>query len=381
MNSRQSRRHPSGVIIGRTAGAPVVVSGSWFFGAVIIAVLFAPTAANVVGGSTGTLVGVTAAFALILFGSVLAHEIAHAAVARRHGHRVSAVVLSAWGGHTSYESHGATPRSHFLIAGAGPLTNVVLAVVFGGAYRALSDGGLTEATLIPALLLYAGAFANGFVAAFNLLPSIPLDGGMMLEAGIWAATGRRRTGTRVAAWSGRVLAALVVLWLVVRPALAGEGVDPVGALWALVIAALLWTGASGALRNADRNERLERYDVWSFARPATEIGQDVTVGEVLTVAAQHEVGHVVLRDFAHRPALLVGVAEARAAGATAADPASAVATRLAPAPTIPAASRGVELLGHIGVGARSAPTLVVVDGDRVVGVLHVADVVAAVNRT
>src|SRR5690606_20574212 len=108
--------------------------------------------------------------------------------------------------------------------------------------------------------------------------------------------------------------------------------------------------------------------------------EHATVGEVLATAEQHGVTLVVLRDFAHRPALLVDAAEARASGAGPGIPATAVATRLGPAPSIPAALRGADLLGHIGVAARAAPTLVVEADGRVVGVLHVSDVVATVNR-
>ena len=76
--------------------------------------------------------------------------------------------------------------------------------------------------LVTLLLLYSGAWANLLVGAFNLLPSLPLDGGMILEAVVWWVTGRRHAGTRVAAFLGRALAIGVVLQLVVRPLLSGR---------------------------------------------------------------------------------------------------------------------------------------------------------------
>lgn len=361
-----------------------MVAPSWLLGAVVLAFLFAPTARNVVadGGFGAVASAVSVAFVLILFGSVLLHELAHAFVARARGHAVRTVVLTAWGGHTSYDARGTTPASQVLIAAAGPLTNGVLAVVFWFAYSAASSSPITDTGgAVVALLLYAGALANGFVGFFNLLPSLPLDGGAILEAVVWRVTGDRRKGTVVGAWLGRALAVGVVAWAVVTPLARGGELDLITVAWAALIASLLWSGASRALAASTQTARIDALDLSALMRPATAADQNSSVAQVLEVATRAGTAYVVLVDFA---GTAVGYVETSAAQQVPADrqastPATAVAVRLAPAPGLQAGRSGPDLLDDVRRASGHAPVLVVAAGSRIVGLVWVTDVVAALS--
>src|SRR5699024_6941088 len=102
-------------------------------------------------------------------------------------------------------------------------------------------------TIVLLLLTYAFAWANTFVAVFNLVPGLPLDGGFLLEALVWKVSGSRHLGTMVAGWAGRVLVVLVVIYALF-PVLQGERISLTRVLWALVIGGFLWQGASQAVR-------------------------------------------------------------------------------------------------------------------------------------
>ncbi|PFG35753.1 Zn-dependent protease [Flavimobilis soli] len=384
-------RHPQGVVVASLSATPVVVAPSWVVGAAVVAFLYAPTArANLallpsLAADTGSLsrlvVVVCAAMVVVLFGSVLLHELAHAWTARRSGHRVDVVVLSVWGGHTSFEARDATPRSHLVVAASGPATNLVLAGALWLGYLAL-DGPVTGVPhLVTLLLLYSGAWANLLVGAFNLLPSLPLDGGMILESAVWWATGRRHAGTRVAAFLGRALAIVVVLQLVLRPFVEGRGgPDPVLAILAVIIAMTLWRGADAGVASAQRAERVLRLRASDFVRPAVAAPVSATVAAALAVVEREEVDGVVLVDPAGRAVAYATGEALRAVPAELHDlEALTAATTLAPAPTVDVALEGAELFAAVRA-ASVAPVMVATRGRVVVGTVHVPDVVAALER-
>lgn len=148
-----------------------------------------------------------AATALLFFGSVLLHELGHAAAARPAGVRVRGIVLSLIGGVAELDGEPTSAGGEFLMAAAGPGVSAVLVGVFWG-LSALA-GGAVAAAPVTAILFYL-AWANGLIAVFNLVPAFPLDGGRMLRAGLWAAAGDRR---RAGAWAGTLgqgLAGLLV---------------------------------------------------------------------------------------------------------------------------------------------------------------------------
>jgi Zn-dependent protease len=149
--------------------------------------------------------------ALALFASVVAHELAHALVARRFGVRTSAITLFLFGGVATLECEPSTPRTDALVALAGPAMSAALAVL-GFALllaldRVLPDGALRDAL---GLLGTYVVLANGVLAAFNVLPAYPMDGGRVLRALIWRRTGNRDAATNAASRVGIVFALLFV---------------------------------------------------------------------------------------------------------------------------------------------------------------------------
>lgn len=170
--------------LGRIGGIPI--RAHWSVG--LVAVLFGVNLAAAYGLVPGAIA--VAAF----FASIVAHELGHAFVARRYGVETESIDLWALGGVARLDRESPTPRADGLIAAAGPLTSLVIgAVTFGAALLFRSP-----------VLAWLG-FINLLLAAFNMLPGAPLDGGRVLRALRWARTGNRYRAARDAGNAGRVL--------------------------------------------------------------------------------------------------------------------------------------------------------------------------------
>jgi Zn-dependent protease len=239
--STPARPGPShGWRIGSLAGTPVYLGRSWPVIAVLIVLLFGP---NLARPERGPAYGYLLAggYAVLLLVSVLVHEAAHALAAQWSGHPVSRIVADVWGGHTVYDATRSSPGTTAVVAVVGPLSNLVLAGVVWG-IRALT----TNETAVT--LLGIVAFANLLVGLFNLLPGLPLDGGQIVSALVWKATGSRGRGLVAAGWLGRVVAVLTVAWFALRPLLEGRAPEIFDVVWPVAIAFFLWQGATAAVR-------------------------------------------------------------------------------------------------------------------------------------
>lgn len=226
--------------IGSLAGTPVYLGRSWPVIAVVIVVIFGPNLSRPDrGASYGYLLA--AGYAVLLLVSVLVHEAAHALAARWRGHPVSRIVADVWGGHTVYDSTRSSPTTTALVALVGPLSNLVLAAVVWG-LRSVSTNETAQT------LLGIVAFANLLVGLFNLLPGLPLDGGQIVSALVWRATGSKGRGLVAAGWLGRIVAAATVGWFVLRGFLEGRTPQVFDILWPVAIAFFLWQGATAAVR-------------------------------------------------------------------------------------------------------------------------------------
>jgi Zn-dependent protease len=185
--------------IGRVAGIPLRLHVSWFAAVPLITgaslELWAP---EVTGLAAAAL---SLAFCLVFFVSVLLHELAHALAARALGVRTADVTLYVFGGAARITSEPAEPGGEALMAAAGPLASVVLAGLAGLPAQVLGGWAGELAWLVAA--------GNLTLAVFNLLPGFPLDGGRIARAAVWRWTGRRLLATRMTAWVGRGLAALL----------------------------------------------------------------------------------------------------------------------------------------------------------------------------
>lgn len=267
-----ARAHP-GWRAGHLSGVPVFIGRSWLLIAGVIVLLFGPVVSRLMPELGGAAYVVAGVFAVLLLVSVLAHEAAHALVAQAAGYRVNRIVADFWGGHTAYDSADSTPGRSALVAVAGPLANGALAGL-GYLVTQVAPPGLAW------LLAIAFTYANAFVAAFNLLPGLPLDGGFLVESLVWRLTGSRATGMLVGGWSGRVLILLLVGWVVGLPLLRGDEVSMTRVIWGALIGSFLWMGASDAIRVARARRVFERITVGSVCRPVAVVPADRAVAFV-----------------------------------------------------------------------------------------------------
>jgi len=186
--------------LGRVLGIPVRLHTSWFAGLLLFAAFSHQVWAPRLTGPAAVLLSV--AFTVAFFACVLAHELAHALAARVLGVATAEITLFVFGGVARILAEPPGPGGEALLAMAGPLASVCLAGLLALAGR-LASGW-------PADLLDLLFVGNLVVAAFNLLPGFPLDGGRVARAVVWRLTGRRLLATRVTAWAGRALAGLLV---------------------------------------------------------------------------------------------------------------------------------------------------------------------------
>ena len=163
-------------------------------------------------------VGFTAA--LLLFASVLVHELAHSVVARASGFEVEGITLFLLGGVSSFKAEAKGPRNEFVISAVGPAASLALAALLFVVYRMIGSEGAPSTpfgrvtaplSVVETLLLYLW-FINLALGIFNLLPAFPLDGGRILRAIIWASTGSVSLATRIAARGGQLVGILMIAW-------------------------------------------------------------------------------------------------------------------------------------------------------------------------
>jgi Zn-dependent protease len=372
-----------GFVIGRVAGAPVIVTRSWFLAAFILTILFVPNVQALAPGLGAGAYLVAFVFVLLLFGSVFLHEAAHALVARARGQNVTELAVTLWGGHTAYTGGLGRPLDGFLVAVVGPLTNLALAAGFWFAYQA------SPALNVPTLLLYAGALSNAFVGAFNLLPGLPLDGGQILESIVWAITGKRTTGTVVAGWVGRVVAVGVLVWALAVPFVQGTTPRLTTVLWSALIGAFLWAGAGAAITNGLRREAIDGLSAAALAGPVVLVPLGSTVAEALSARAAAAGGSapahymVVVGGHDDAPVAVLDGDAVNAVPASAREltQVDAVAVPFVPGSAVHPEMSGTTLLTHLAQRSGGARLVPVVDAGRVTGVLDLADVARAVRAT
>jgi len=286
-STEDSTRPAPGFRLATIGGVPVYIGRSWPIIALIIVALYGPGVANSRPDLGLGAYAVALAFAVMLLVSVLAHEAAHAVVATRCGYRVKRVVADLWGGHTAYDSSAARPGPSALVAVAGPAANALLALL---GWLVRSD----VPDVIPSLLLVAMVYTNAFVAAFNLLPGLPLDGGFLVDALVWRITGKRESGLIAAGWCGRVVTVLVVLWFVGLPLLNRQQLDLFNVVWVLFIGSFLWVGATNAIRTGRGSRLLAGIRIDSVWRRAASLPPQASAAQALALRTSGPGGTVVV---------------------------------------------------------------------------------------
>ncbi len=250
--------------LGRIAGIEIGIHYTWVLAFALfawsLAAGFFPGAAP--GQTSGAywIAGVISA--LLLFVSVLLHELAHSLVAQARGIPVRSITLFIFGGVSNLEEEAERPAVEFAMAIVGPLTSLVLALIFWIMFQAMQPavslasffrigGWLPQENIVAASLFYL-ALINALLAAFNILPGFPLDGGRVLRSILWGTTGNLVRATNIAATVGRLFGwgfiALGVYWFL--------GGDWLGGLWIAFIGWFLNNAADASRREITLREHL-----------------------------------------------------------------------------------------------------------------------------
>ena len=273
----------SQIELGRILGIRIGLHYSWFLIALLLVLSFY--------GNFGHLypawdrVSVIALAVLttgIFFGSLLLHELAHSAMAIRFGMRVREITLFALGGISQIEGDLPRASSEFWIAIVGPLTSAAIGIVCLGMAGLLAA---TSAAPLVTMLNWVG-YINLVLAAFNLLPGYPMDGGRILRSLLWWKWGNLDRATRTAAKTGSVLAVCFIVIGIVD-FFRGGGI---GALWTAFIGWFLLEASRGSYLEARLKDELE----------------NIRVGDLMIADPAAIDGHASVQDFVDHELLRTG---------------------------------------------------------------------------
>ena len=258
-----------GFRIGRLFGIDIAIHPTWL----VIFVLWTWSLATQVfvgePWSSATIWVVAVVATLLLFMSVLVHELAHSLVARAQGIRVRGITLYLLGGVSTIESEAASPGREAVMAGAGPASSLAIGLVCSLAGLAVHSPSVARAVLI-----YLG-YVNIALAVFNMLPGFPLDGSRVLRAILWAITHDFLKATRWAARVGQVFGYLMIFAAVL---LVFSAHNLIGGVWFGFIGWMVLQSSRTAYAQCRAEGSLADVPVRSLmSTPATWIPGDVTL--------------------------------------------------------------------------------------------------------
>jgi Zn-dependent protease len=210
----------SGFRVGRIFGIDIRLDWSWLLILLLVVWNLSVTFSSVhPDWGVGLVWGDAIVAALLFFGSVLAHELAHSLVAKARGIPVQSITLFLFGGVSNIQREPESPGGEFVMAVLGPITSLVLggalltaALASSGVRIALPDAtqALKQMSPLLTLVVWLGSI-NVTLGIFNLIPGFPLDGGRVLRSILWAVTDDLQRATRWAAWVGQTIAWLMIL--------------------------------------------------------------------------------------------------------------------------------------------------------------------------
>ncbi|UJW36779.1 site-2 protease family protein [Saccharothrix sp. AJ9571] len=369
-SARRESALDGGLLLFRVDGVPVLLAPSWWVGSLLVVVLYAPLVERLLpGAGPVTSWTLAAAFAVLLGLSVLAHELGHCVVALRLGIPVRRLRLFLLGGLSEVARTPRKPGQEGMVAAAGPVVSILLAGFCALLLLAVPEGGAAW------LLVAQCAVANLAVAVFNLLPGLPLDGGRMLRAGVWAVTGTRSTGTKAAVVGGGAVAVGLLVWAIWG--LAGDSDDKWLRLGVCVVTAwFVAMGASAELAAETRRGWPDGLEIADLVRPVLQLPAESPVSDALAASAGR--GVVLVRADGVAAGLLDANAAERLAAQSPQSPAELAAE--------PIRAESVLLLSEPGddIAERVRETaawqfLVVDDEGRPAGVLRREDLRAAMS--
>ena len=278
--------------VGRLAGFQIAIHYSWLliFGLILLILSTGYMPLNYPGLSTIAywIIGLIAT--VLLFASVLFHELCHSIVARRYGLPITRITLFFFGGVSEMAEEPQDPRVELKMAAAGPASSILLAVAFGLAAFVGSNTRMPSEVVAP---LEYGFWINAFLAGFNLLPGFPMDGGRILRSAIWIWKRDIVRATRTATSIGVGLAYLMIAGGFI---LSFAGLWANG-LWLVFIGLFIKSGAESSLKHTIINKALLGIAIGNIMTTDIKTVQpDTTVEEFIAeylLKYRHEVYPVV----------------------------------------------------------------------------------------
>ena len=350
-------------------GFEVKIDVSWLIIAVLITWSLAravfPSYFQGLSGTTYVLMGVVGA--LGLFSSIVVHEFSHSLVARRFGLSMKGITLFIFGGVAEMEEEPPTAKAEFFMAIAGPLASVVLGGILYGITVLGARSGWPNP--IIGVLSYLWSI-NLVLAAFNLLPAFPLDGGRVLRSALWGFTGRLAWATRIASLIGSGFGFLLIAMGVVTIV---RG-DFVGGIWWFLIGMFVRNASQTSYRQLVTRQLLEGEPVRRFME-----GNPVTVPYHISVEQLVE-DYVYKHHFKMYPVVqeekLVGCVTTRDVKMIPREEwdqhtVKEVSTACSPENTIASDADATDALALMSRTGNSR--LMVVDGERLVGIIALKD--------
>ncbi|WBQ08519.1 site-2 protease family protein [Kribbella sp. CA-293567] len=237
-------------------------------------------------------------FVVAFTASILLHELAHALVALRFKIPVTEINLGFFAAGTHIEGERKRPFEEFAVSVVGPLASLLVGGLAYLGSRAADDG-------VAYVALFNLAMANLIVGVTNLLPGLPLDGGWVLRAAVWKATGNPHTGTIAAAWAGRVIAIAVLAAPVILQELFDRQPTIIDFVIALAVGFFLWMGSTASLMQARLRRKLPALHVRTLARRAIAVHASTPISEAIRLATGAQAGAVVVTDGQDKPHALV----------------------------------------------------------------------------
>ena len=262
--------------VARIAGIPIGISPWWL---VVVALITWSLGSSYFPDSVADIApaaayGLALASTLLLFASILLHELGHAIVARRHGIEVVEIDLWLLGGVAQMRGEAHDPNVELRYALAGPAVSAIIAACFG-VLRLLLPASAPAA--LRAVVDYQ-LLVNALILGFNLLPAFPLDGGRVLRALLWRHSGDMRSATRTAASAGRAFGwALIALGAL--EVIAGG----VGGIWLAVIGTFLIIASRAQAYGAEVIATLSGIPARDLmSAPVVTIAGDLTVAQAVS---------------------------------------------------------------------------------------------------
>lgn len=243
----------SNIKLGSVFGIRIGLHFSWIIIALLIAFSLASRFQQMHPDWGAGVVWATAIVtAMLFFASIVVHEMSHAMVAKMHNLPVHSITLFALGGVAKIEKEADDASTEFRMAIIGPITSALIGLLFLGASLLLGWTALSEpGTPLMAMAVWLG-YINLLLAAFNMLPGFPMDGGRVLRAAIWWKTGDMARATRAAALTGQALAfGFIILGIV--GFFQGAGI---GGLWIAFIGWFLLNASRATYAHNEMNARL-----------------------------------------------------------------------------------------------------------------------------